>query len=181
MLSADDKDKDEILEAIRDANPLWLPRLVNAAYQMMPTSYTYAFDEGSPQYDYAEADHLHNWTTWAVSIGVLPEDTEIPPAPAGTLDASKARRVSAPQVRGATQSAAPAAYYMPAALSVAQRNGVWPPKKDSAGERIWQLCEQLKTSLARLPTVQEVQALEAAAALTESIPSEYQRWCKYVA
>lgn len=177
-------DKEEALKAIRDANPKWPERLVRYAYEIMPTSYDYAYPAGSQQQAYAIADFKHRWMLWAISINVMPDDTPVPPKPLGTVDMLSGRMIQPTVQRNALSRGVvtqPVEYVAPMALSVIMRNGMWPPKKDSVGEKIWQVAERLKTELGSVPSVEDLVTACVTDGVTEGVESEYNRWIRYIA
>lgn len=177
-------DRTEALKEVQKANPKWPLRLAKYAVEIMPTSYSYAYPQGSQQEAYAIADHKYRWTLWAISINILPDDTPLPPAPQGKVD-MYSNRVERPVAqRSAVSRGAlvqPVEFVPPPSLSVVMRNGVWPPKKDSNAEKIWQAAEQLRAANGRVPAQDELMQAVSEQGLAGEVTGEYPKWLKYIA
>jgi hypothetical protein len=77
--------------------------------------------------------------------------------------------------------AAPVDFVPPPSLSVVMRNGVWPPKKDSDAEKIWQAAEQFRATNNRVPAQEELMQAVSEQGLAGQVAGEYPRWIKYIA
>lgn len=167
--------KEEAIAAIAAANPKWSEKHVAYAYELMPTSTAIYYEKGTKQHQDAHAHWLHKWTRWAIEMGLMPDDTVIPPDP-GQPDSNFTRRrnrlIEGPNPTTATgKSDAP---------KPPSNSGVQAPREGTVGKKIWDVCDEVTIKHGREAKVEEVLEVAKSRGLNEgNTKTEFSRWRKF--